>query len=76
MDMEYDDWYTNEDTGTHCFDLDVNPDRQLCILLKSDGSACFAVYADGAVSCGKATDPAFLDALRALTAPSRAIACL
>ena len=64
---DHGDWYTDNDTGTHIFDLDDDSDRLLSILLQCNGKVGFAIRVEGVGSwCGNATDPIFRTALAAL----------
>jgi len=67
------DWYTRKDTGTHHFDLDDDPQRQLSIMLRRDGTVGFAVYAEGQKFHGDAASPEFWQALAALTQQPAAV---
>lgn len=62
------DWYTDPDTGTHVLDLDDNPNQQVSIMLKPDGSATFAAYLDGEKIVGAVTDD-FRDVVLRWAAP-------
>jgi len=68
VEAEHDDWYTDPDTGTHVLDLDDNPNRQLSIMLKSDGRAVFSAYLDGEKIVGAVSED-FRDAVLKWAAP-------
>lgn len=62
---ETSDWYISE-SGSYVVDWDEDPNRQLSIMLKPDGTVAFAIYANGERIHGNAMSQEFWRGLRLL----------